>query len=215
MEKKITINEEKIAKMTDSSLLSLVLSSSQVKYYSLEKSSAVLRVCENSLNMLFRTSLTDLQQACGIPLSDGYRLKAALELANRRQVSEILDKPKISCARDAYQLFVSLSECRYEEFHIIILNKANRVIERKKISEGGVSGTVVDLKRIFHDTLALLGSSLILIHNHPSGNLNPSDADKTITKKIKEAGLLMDIAVLDHIIVSSTGYFSFADEGVL
>ena len=94
------------------------------------------------------------------------------------------------------------------------MNKANRVIDRYRISEGGVSGTVVDIKRIYHRVLELLGTSLILIHNHPSGNINPSDADITITKKIVEAGKLFDMAVLDHLIIA-TGYYSFADNGLI
>ena len=215
MEQKITkIDEERIAKMTDNSLLSLLLSSSQVKYYSLEKSSSILHVCENSLHRLYTSSLAEMENLFGIPISDGLRLKAAFELANRRQVSEILDKPKISNSQDVYQLFQHLSDCQYEEFWIVVLNKANRVIDRYRVSEGGVTGTVVDIKRIFHHTLNILGTGLILIHNHPSGNINPSEADVAITKKIVEAGKLFDIAVLDHVILGE-GYYSFADDGQL
>jgi len=111
-------------------------------------------------------------------------------------------------------LFQHLSDCLYEEFWIVVLNKANRVIDSYRVSEGGVTGTVVDIRRIFHHTLNILGTGLILIHNHPSGNLNPSEADITITKKIVEAGKLFDILILDHIIVAA-GYYSFADEGQL
>ena len=96
----------------------------------------------------------------------------------------------------------------------MVLNKANRVIDRQKISEGGISGTVVDIRRIFHHTINILGTGLILVHNHPSGNINPSDADITITKKIVEAGKLFDIAVLDHLIIGA-GYYSLADNGQL
>jgi DNA repair protein RadC len=162
--------------------------------------------------LLYRTSLADLQQSCGIPISEGFRLKAAFELANRRQVSEVLEKPKISCSQDVYQLFQHLSDCSYEEFWIVVLNKASRVIDRYRVSEGGISGTVVDIRRIFHHTLNILGTGLILVHNHPSGNIQPSQADITITKKITEAGKLFDIWILDHLIIGS-GYYSFADNG--
>jgi len=131
-----------------------------------------------------------------------------------QEILTLLDKPKISGSKDVYELFHHLSDCQYEEFWIVFLNKANRVIARQKISEGDISGTVVDLRRIFHHTLNILGTELILIHNHPSGNIHPSDADITITKKIVDAGKLFDIAILDHLIIAA-GYYSFADNGMI
>jgi len=205
--------DESITRLKDSALLAIFLSSERGNYCTIERSTTILQACQNSLNTLYSLPIEELLQLDGLTYIDAIRLKCSLELAKRRNMTAVLEKPKINSSNDVYLLFRYLGECPYEEFWIVVLNKANRVIARNKISEGGVSGTVVDLKRLFHETLHLLGSALILIHNHPSGNIQPSDADKAITKKIKDAGFLMEIAVLDHIIVSSTGYYSFADEG--
>ena len=189
------IQIKEVSKLADNVLLAMALSAPQAKYYSLQFTGKLLANCENSLQELYTTPISELHQRLGLPLADSYRLKAMFELANRRMTAKVLDKSKISTSKEAYELFHYLGDARYEEFWIVILNKANRAIELKKISEGGISGTVVDIKRIFHETLMLLGSSLILAHNHPSGNVNPSEADQAITKKIVEAGKFLDIIV--------------------
>jgi DNA repair protein RadC len=201
--------------MTDVQLISVLLSTTGIHYYSLQKISGILDICQQRLNKLYSLPVHDMPSLLGITLNDSVRLKAAFELARRREVEEVLNKPKISSSADVYRLFGHLADVPYEEFHIIILNRANRVIELMKISEGGVSGTVVDPKKIFHHALEALASSLILVHNHPSGNLEPSEADKKITKKILDAGKLLEIDVLDHVIIANHQYFSFADNGVL
>jgi len=203
-----------IATMKDSALLAIILSSGNGNYCSIERASGILKACQNSLNKLYSLPIEELLQLDGLTYTDAIRVKASMELAQRRKVSEVLEKPKISCSNDVYVLFQYLSDCQYEEFWIVVLNKANRVIDRIKISEGGIAGTVVDIRRIFKSVIDLLGSSIVLIHNHPSGNNNPSDQDISITKKIVEAGKLFDIAILDHIIVG-IGYYSFADSGSL
>jgi DNA repair protein RadC len=200
-------------KLSDNALLALLLSTSRVHYNSLQQAAAMMNTCQNRLEKLYSMPVGDMPVALGITLNDSVRLKAAFELARRRQVELVLDKPKISCSNDAYRLFDSLSDNPYEEFHIIVLNKANRVIGCRKISEGGISGTVVDLKRIFHETLVMMGVSLILVHNHPSGNLCPSEADITVTNKIVNAGKMLDIAILDHVIIGCGQFYSFADDG--
>jgi DNA repair protein RadC len=211
----MTYTRENIRKMPDNKLLAIILSPTGTSYYSMERSTRILMVCQNSLKTLYEASLERMREELGMGIPESIRLKAAFELANRRMVAEVLEKPKICNSRDVYQLFQHLSDNPYEEFWIVVLNKANRVIDRQKISEGGVSGTVVDLKRIFHGVLDVLGTGLILVHNHPSGNVQPSDNDKRITEKIVEAGKLLDIVVLDHIIVSGPGYFSYADSGLV
>ena len=128
------------------------------------------------------------------------------------------DRPKISCSKDAFELLKNCwsDKIEYvEEFYVLLLNKANKVLGVSKISEGGTSGCLVDPKRIFQTALKSNASGIILSHNHPSGNLIPSDADCKITRKVKEIGMLLEIAVLDHIIISADGYYSFADEGTL
>jgi DNA repair protein RadC len=137
-------------------------------------------------------------------------------LARRRNESEVILKDKISRSTDAFEIFKSLiGDLPYEEFWILMLSKANKVIKKVRISEGGVSGTVVDPKKIYKIALDHHASSLILGHNHPSGNIQPSEADQKITKKIKECGILLDIAVLDHIIIGDDRFYSFADEGTI
>lgn len=171
--------------------------------------------CNNSLYRLSNLPISELFLIPGIRKTDAIRLKAMFELANRKNIHEVLEKPKIQCSKDVYQLFQHLSDCQYEEFWIVILNKANRVAERVKISEGGIAGTVVDPKKVYKLALDAYACSLILIHNHPSGNIQPSEADKAITDKLMNAGKLLDIAVLDHIIIGCEQFYSFADNGQL
>jgi len=128
------------------------------------------------------------------------------------------DLPKISNSTDCFNLLLDLwsDKMEYvEEFYVLLLNKANKVLGISKISEGGISGTVVDPKRIFQVALKANASSLVMAHNHPSQSIQPSEADQRITKKIRDAGILLDIAVLDHLIMTKDRYYSFADEGVL
>jgi DNA repair protein RadC len=157
-----------IAAMKDSALLSILLSSTGGNYCTVERATSILKACQNSLNTLYSLSIEEMLQIDGLTYTDAIRLKSSMELAQRRSIAEVLEKPKISCSNDVYVLFQHLSDCLYEEFWIVVLNKANRVIDRYRVSEGGVSGTVVDIKRIFHRVLELLGTGLILIHNHPS-----------------------------------------------
>ncbi|MFN3490269.1 MAG: RadC family protein, partial [Emticicia sp.] len=142
-------------------------------------------------------------------------IAAALELGRRRKESETLKKPKIGSSADAYEAIRPyLMDLQHEQFWVLLLNRANEVIRPQQISIGGVSGTVADPKMIFKAAIEHLASAIILVHNHPSGNLTPSQADKDLTKKVKEAGRTLDIPVLDHLIFSDNGYFSFADEGI-
>ena len=139
---------------------------------------------------------------------------AALEFGRRRQTSVQADKPQMRSSKDAYQLILpALQDLQREEFWVLLLNRSNRFIGKYCISTGGVSGTVVDAKVIFKKALESLASSIILCHNHPSGNLKPSQADINITKKLKSAGESLDIEVLDHLIITDQTYYSFADEG--
>lgn len=202
-----------ISTYDDKTLLSILLSGERANYVSKEAAALILQKCNNNLNTLLSKDIQSMMNLPGVHHRDAWRLKIAMELSNRRKISEILSQPKISSPKDVYELFRKLSDSKYEEFWILLLNKANCVIDRIKISEGGVSGTVVDLKKIFCFCFELLASGLILIHNHPSGNVTPSETDRLITKKIMDAGKMLDIVVLDHIIVGKNEYFSFADDG--
>jgi DNA repair protein RadC len=124
--------------------------------------------------------------------------------------------PQIKCSKDVFDLFSpTLSDLPHEEFWILFLNRSNKVINRMKLSQGGISGTVTDVRMVMKKAVEYLASGIIVCHNHPSGNLNPSESDTRITQKIKEAGNIMDIQLLDHLIISEKDYYSFADNGLL
>ena len=152
----------------------------------------------------------------GVGEAKALAIIAALELGRRRKEAEPDEKPKINNSKDAYDLLrPDLLDIAHEEFWVILLNRANRVIKKHQVSQGGVTGTVADPKIIFKAALDELACGVILAHNHPSGNLTASEADIQLTRKLKEGGKLLEIQVLDHLIVGGQKYFSFADEGLL
>ena len=167
--------------------------------------------------MIQNGTLDQLQQVKNIGPKRALALLAAIELTRRIKIEEIIPRPSIKSSKDAFDhLRPNLLYLNHEEFWILILNRANEVLQKENISVGGVSGTLVDVKKIFQIVLSYKrASAVILAHNHPSGNLMPSQADKSITKKITAAAQLLDVNVLDHIIFTDNGYLSFADEGYL
>lgn len=141
---------------------------------------------------------------------------ACIEIANRRDLSDLETRPRISSSRDVYNVIgAALKDLQVEEFWIIYLNKACEVIGRERLSVGGTAGTVADIKIIFQKAIENKASAIIAAHNHPSGNLKPSDADISLTRKMKESGKILDLPLLDHLIISDRGYYSFADEGAI
>jgi DNA repair protein RadC len=202
--------------LSDAELLAILLGSGTREESALDLAKHVLRKAGDNLIELSRFGMEELTAFRGIGEARAVILLAALELGRRRNESEAVTREKITCSRDAFGIFRShMGDRPYEEFWIILLNKANKVTGQCCISEGGISGTVVDPRKIFKIALDHRASSILLGHNHPSGNIQPSEADQRITRKIREAGNLLDIAVLDHIILGDDSYFSFADEGVL
>jgi len=202
--------------LSDAELLSLIIGSGVSGENSLEIAKKMLSISGNSLCEFWKFGVSDLQKIKGIGEKRAVKICAMFALARRRNESEVILKDKISCSRDAFEIFKSImGDLPFEEFWILMLNKANRVLKKVRISEGGISGTVVDPKKIFQICLSQHASSIILGHNHPSGNIQPSEADNKITKKIRDCGILLDVSVLDHIIVGDDRYFSFADEGAL
>jgi DNA repair protein RadC len=200
--------------MSDAELLAILIGSGTKDETALDLAKRILSTVHDNLGELSRLGISDLMKIKGIGPARAIQITAALEMGKRRNESEVLVKEKISCSRDAYEVLKSaMGDQPYEEFWILILNKANRVIRKCCISEGGISGTVVDPKKIFKIALDHHASSIILGHNHPSGNIQPSEADQKITRKIRDSGAMLDIAVLDHVIVGDGSYFSFADEG--
>ena len=202
--------------LTDAELIAILIGSGSKKETAVELSKRILSEFGNNLNSLARLSVNDLTKFKGIGEAKAITIVAALELGRRRKESETVKNEKITSSRDIFQYFQpQFLDLQHEEFHVLLLSRSNKVIKREFISRGGVSGTVVDPKIIFKVALEHLASSIILCHNHPSGNLRPSDQDISLTKKLKEAGNLLEIPILDHVIISDSGYFSFADEGMM
>lgn len=202
--------------LSDAELLAILIGSGSRNESAVALCQRILRDTQHNLNDLGKISIDQLQQYKGIGIAKAITIVAALELGRRRQLSEIPDRPTIRSSKDAYRAIApTLVDLPHEEFWILLLNRANQVTKQVRISEGGTSGTLVDAKKVYRYALEGQASALILSHNHPSGNLKPSDADIRITRKLIEAGKVLDISVLDHIIVSERGYTSLADEGLM
>jgi DNA repair protein RadC len=170
----------------------------------------------NSLDKLGKYSVSDLKKHKGIGQARAISIVAALELGKRRKLAEVPDSKKITGSADVFNLmYPVLADISHEEFWILILSRSNKVIDTRKISQGGITGTVTDIRIILKMAIENLATSLILCHNHPSGNLQPSDADISITRRLKDSATLMDISLLDHLIIAGKGYFSFADENLI
>lgn len=201
--------------LTDAELFAILLGSGYKDKTALDLSKEMLRSVSNNLDDFARLTIKDLMKFKGVGEVKAITLQVAFEIARRRKLSEnIIEYIKIS--HDVFELLgPKLSDLSVEEFHIILMNRKNKILSIHKISEGGTTGTVVDAKIIFKKAIDHLASSMILVHNHPSGNKLPSAADMEITKKIKSFGELIDITILDHIIIANDNYFSFADENII
>ncbi len=203
-----------IASLSDAELVAILLATGTKNKSAVDLAKQVLSAVNNNLHILGKQSITDLKKVDGIGEAKAITIIAALELGRRRNNSE-MERKKITNSKDVFKLFQPLlGDLPYEEFWVLYLNRSNSIIDKEKISLGGTAGTVIDVKIILKHGIEKLASGLILIHNHPSGNVSPSENDKAITRKIKEAGILMDIATLDHVIIGDTQYLSFADEGI-
>jgi DNA repair protein RadC len=202
--------------LSDAELLAILIGSGSREYSAVELCKIVLQKVNNNLNDLARCSIDDLTKTKGIGQAKAITIAAALELGRRRKAEQPEEKPIIKTAADAANIIQPLlADELLEKFYLLYLNRASKLIKYECISTGGVAGTVVDAKIIFKKALDAGASSIILCHNHPSGNLTPSQQDIDITKKIVQSGKLLDIIVIDHLIVANTGWYSFANEGTL
>jgi DNA repair protein RadC len=202
--------------LSDAELLAILLNNGHRHKSALELAQEVLRTAKNNLGELSKLSVRRLKRLRGIGTAKAVAIVAALELARRRQAGYMLEKQVITRGAEAALFFKPLlGDHDHETFYVVYLNYGSRVLHYRCISAGGVSGTVVDPKLIFKEALELGASRLLLCHNHPSGNLRPSNADVFLTRKLREGGRLLDIEVLDHIIVSEAGYYSMAEERVV
>ncbi|MCH8903364.1 MAG: DNA repair protein RadC [Bacteroidetes bacterium] len=197
-------------------LIAILIGSGNVNESAVDLAKRILLGVNNDLNELGKLTVEDLLKYKGIGNAKAVSIIAALELGRRKQIFEVKEKQKITSARDVFEMLQpSLTDLPHEEFWLLLLNRSNRVIKQIKVSSGGVSGTVVDQKMIFKYAIDNLASSIIICHNHPSGNKQPSKADIELTKKMKKAGDMLDIPVLDHVIITTGEYLSMAEEGYL
>jgi DNA repair protein RadC len=202
--------------LSNAELLAILIGSGSRNESAVELCQKILGKAGNNLNELGRFTVKDLMLNKGIGEAKALTIVAALELGRRRRAEEALEKKKISSSSSVFELMQPvIGELPHEEFHVIYLNNSNKVIDRYPLSKGGITGTLVDVRLAFKQALQLGATATILVHNHPSGNLNPSAADKQLTQKFKTAGESLDIKILDHIIITEKSYYSFADEGLL
>ena len=204
------------ASLSDAELLAILISSGTKNKSAVDLGRELLQMANNNLNNLGKLTIGDLKKLHGIGPARAVTIAAALELGRRRKLADAENVIQIKCSKDVADIFQPLlADLQYEEFWILFLNRSNKVINRMKLSQGGVSGTVTDVRMVMKTAIEYLASGIIVCHNHPSGNLNPSESDSKITQKIKDAGNLMDIQLLDHLIISEKDYYSFADNGLL
>ena len=202
--------------LSDAELLAVLLRSGTPTQSAVELGRLLLQKVDHNLIALSKLTVDDLMRFKGIGEAKAVSIIAALDLGMRRRSAEVPQRKSIVSSRDAFEiLYANVVDCLYEEFWILLLNHANRKMSVEQISEGGQAGTVVDPKRIFKLALEQNAAGIILCHNHPSGNLSPSQADKDLTDKLVKAGKFLDIKVLDHLIIADENYFSFADQGLM
>lgn len=204
------------AALSDAELIAILIGSGSQNLSAVGLSKQILSYVNNNLNSLAKLSIKDLTKFKGIGEAKAISVVSALELGRRRDNNLTESRPHIRTSSDVYKLMTSdLMDQPVEQFWIITLNRANRLISKHPISLGGVASTIVDLKVIFKLALEDLASNIILVHNHPSGNLKASDEDVKLTSRAKKAGKLLDLTVLDHVIFTDDGHFSFSDENLI
>lgn len=202
--------------LSDAELVAILIGSGSRNESAVELCKRILQQNNNQLHQLQKQSIQQLMQFKGIGEAKAITIVAALELAKRLQLSETKELTKIGSSEDVFKLMQPIiGDLPHEEFWVLLLNNSNKVIYKLQLSKGGLTQTVVDIRMLFKTALEHLATALILVHNHPSGQLVASGADKDITQKIKLASNSLDIKLLDHLIITQTGYFSFADDDIL
>jgi DNA repair protein RadC len=202
--------------LSEAELLAILIGSGNTEESAVTLCQKILHDHGNDLNELGRLSVSQLMKYKGIGEAKAISIVAALELGRRRQMAVPGRKPELKSSHQVYELMGPLlADLPHEEFHVLYLNRANRLKHRERLSSGGISGTVADVRMMMATALQVLASGIIVCHNHPSGSLRPSQQDIQLTKKVKDAAALLDLAMVDHLIIADSGYFSFADEGML
>jgi DNA repair protein RadC len=203
--------------LTNAELLTILINTGTRNRSALDIAKDLLEKGNQSLLELSKLSLSDFKKIKGIGEKKAVTIIAALEIGKRRQLSQALERPHISNSKSAYEILVTyFLDIVVEQFYVIYLSNNNAVLSVEKMSEGGMTATMVDARVIFKRALEIIGATkFVLAHNHPSGNLKPSEADKLLTQRMKEAGQFLELQLLDHVIVGHNQYFSFADEGLI
>ena len=200
--------------LSDAELIAVLLGSGMANKSAVDLARQVLQRCHHNLDALGKMNINDLTKIKGIGPAKAVTLVSALELGRRRNYTLSIERTVLKASQEVYDYMKPyLLDLAHEEFWLLSLNRANVVIRANKISSGGLAGTVVDTRMLFKEALENLANSIILVHNHPSGTLKPSEADEYLTKKLVEAGKFLEIPVLDHLIFTDRGYYSFADHG--
>ena len=201
--------------LSDAELVAILISSGSRSESAVQLSQRILASVDNNLNALGKLSIKQLTEFKGIGEAKAISIVAATELGRRRRAEETVELAKITSSKAVFDIMQPIiGELIHEEFWVLFLNNANKVIYKSQISKGGITGTVVDVRMVFKMALEQNATSIILTHNHPSGKLEASDADKTLTRQLKLAGQQLSIPVLDHIIITENGYLSFQDENI-
>ena len=212
-EKMITKGSEALS---DAELIAILIGSGNADESAVTLSQRMLASCSGDLNSLGKWGLENFCTFKGMGPAKSLTVMAALELGRRRKLQERKERTRITSSVDIYELFHPLmADLPTEEFWVLLLNRSNRVIDKVRISSGGIDQTTADVRTILREALLARATQMVLIHNHPSGNIQPSQEDKRITERIKGAGRLMNISVIDHVIVTDGAYYSFNDEGIL
>jgi DNA repair protein RadC len=202
--------------LTDAELLAILIGSGSRNESAVALSQRILASVSNNLNVLGKMSIDQLTKFKGIGEAKAITIVAAVELARRRVSEETLVLDKIESSKIIFKIMQPIiGELSHEEFWVLCLNNNKKVIYKSQLSKGGITGTVVDVRMVFKIAIEQNATSIVIVHNHPSGNFSPSQQDIDITKKIRSAGRTLDISINDHVIISENGYFSFADEGIL
>lgn len=202
--------------LSDAELIAILIGSGTKNESAVDLAKRILASAGNNLNELGKLSLQQLQQFKGIGEAKAVSIAAALEIGRRRRETGSIKITKIGSSRDAFELLRPLmGELPHEEFWIVYLNNSNKVIHTAQLSKGGITGTLVDVRLVLRQALELGAVAMILAHNHPSGTLKPSSADKQLTQKLATACAALDVKVLDHLIVTQKDYYSFADNQML
>ena len=202
--------------LSDAELIAILIGSGNSKETAVDLAKRILLSVSHNLNELGRLTTDDLSKFNGIGEAKAVTIITALELGKRRRHSEALERKKVSSSIDGFEILQPLiGDLKHEEFWVLFLSSSNRVIECKCISKGGISGTVADIRMVFRQGTILNASCAVVAHNHPSGNILPSASDKALTKKLVQAGKIMDIQIVDHLIITEKEYYSFADEALI